>query len=47
MKLNQLDVITPDVPKATAFLTALLGIEPNVAEVQITEFQHGCTAINQ
>jgi predicted enzyme related to lactoylglutathione lyase len=41
VKLNQLDVITPDVPKATTFLTALLGIEPKVAEERFAEFDIG------
>ena len=38
MRLNQLDIITVDVPKVTAFLTALLGIEPTVAEERFAEF---------
>ena len=39
--LNQLDLIVPDVPVATAFLTAVLGVEPTYAEDRFAEFRLG------
>jgi uncharacterized glyoxalase superfamily protein PhnB len=39
MRLNQLDVITPDVRAATDFLTRLLEVTPHVAEARFAEFR--------
>ncbi len=38
MKLNQLDLIVPDVPAATEFFVTTLGLEPVVAEERFAEF---------
>jgi uncharacterized glyoxalase superfamily protein PhnB len=39
--LNQLDLIVRDVPAATAFLSAALGVEPAYAEERFAEFRLG------
>lgn len=39
--LNQLDLIVRDVPAATAFLSAVLGVEPAYAEERFAEFRLG------
>ncbi|MGC4190734.1 MAG: VOC family protein [Thermomicrobiales bacterium] len=43
--LNQLDAIVPDVPAATAFLTAILGVEPVYAEERFAEFRLGAMTL--
>lgn len=43
--LNQLDLIVPDVPAATAFLSAALGVEPAYAEERFAEFRFGATTL--
>lgn len=43
--LNQLDLIVPDVPTATAFLGAALGMEPSYASERFAEFRFGATTV--
>ncbi|MGN6030533.1 MAG: VOC family protein, partial [Thermomicrobiales bacterium] len=43
--LNQLDVIVSDVPGATAFLAAVLGVAPAYAEERFAEFRLGMTTL--
>jgi hypothetical protein len=41
VKLNQLDIITADVPAAASLLTTVLGVEPAVAEERFAQFDLG------
>ena len=43
--LNQLDLIVTDVPAATAFLAAALGVDPAYAEERFAEFRLGATTV--